>query len=387
MPARRMRVLVVSDVSGYMPGGVPAETVRLLAGLRERGHAVALAGDIALGGAGVGHFPISIPTGPSLGGELQAALDAFRPDLVHVMAMGSRGISRIAPTLAPHPWVFTCHSAPPYERKLAHFHGHEGLHYGARFIRYLPNTLAWRWLLRRQVMPHVIVHSAFVREIVERYGSRAEHTSLIPLAYQPDDQAATGQPQPFGSAPQIVTVGGIAHTKGQHDMIRALAAIVRDYPAVRYKMIGEVRDPSYAAFLHRTIARLGLQSNVQLLEGLSHARKNEELARADLYVQPSHEEGFCLAFIEAAGVVGRLIGTDTGAIRAICEGDQAARVVPVRSPERISAALLTLLKTPPEPEALRRRRSRLGDSFGWPHYLLRHEELYARVTERAQRLP
>jgi glycosyltransferase involved in cell wall biosynthesis len=233
-------------------------------------------------------------------------------------------------------------------------------------------------------MPHVIVHSEFVREIVERYGSRAEHTSLIPLAYQAHDQSSTREPQAIGSAPQIVTVGGIAHTKGQHDMLAALPVIVRDYPALQYKMIGEVRDPSYAAFLHRTIARLGLQSNVQLLEGLSDARKNEALARADLYLQPSHEEGFCLAFIEAAGVVARLVGTDTGAIRAICEGDEAARVVPVRSPERIGAAVLTLFKTAPDPQALRRLTSRLAERFGWPQYLSRHEELYARMTDRAQ---
>ena len=61
-------------------------------------------------------------------------------------------------------------------------------------------------------------------------------------------------------------------------------------------------------------------------------------------------------------------------------------MVPVRSPEHMSAAVLTLLKTAPAPDALRRRMSRLGERFGWPTYLSRHEELYARLADRAQPL-
>ena len=41
-----MRILILSDVSGFMPGGVPAETRELIAGLARRGHEVAFAGDV-----------------------------------------------------------------------------------------------------------------------------------------------------------------------------------------------------------------------------------------------------------------------------------------------------------------------------------------------------
>src|SRR5438477_8660958 len=125
-----MRVLVISDVTGYMQGGVPAETVHLVRGLASRGHAVALAGDIVPQGAEAArHLPISVPGDHRLAQQVQHALQAFSPDVVHVMAMSSRGIVRIAPVLRATPWIMTCHALPPQERKLRWFHASEPLHY------------------------------------------------------------------------------------------------------------------------------------------------------------------------------------------------------------------------------------------------------------------
>ncbi len=374
-----MRVLVVSDVSGYMPGGVPAETVHLLKGLRARGHDVAIAGDIALGGEGIGHYAITLPVGERIIEELQAALAKFRPDIVHVMAMSAPGIARLQSLLATQAWLFTCHSAPPYERKVAWFHANETLHYAARALRYLPNTLLWRWVLSRQVMPAVVVHSAFVRDIVVRYGCHPDRAVIIPLGYDALTQSVEWVRAPIGDAPQFVTVAGIAHTKGQHDAIAALAQVVRRYPRACHRFIGEARDPSYTAFLNERIERLGLRHNVEFLHGLSNADKDALLCKAHVYVQPSHEEGFCLAFIEAAAIVPRLVGTATGAIRAMCEGDPLAAAVPARAPDALAAAILKLLDCEAAHSALTVRSRRLADVFAWSSYINAHEALYDRV--------
>ena len=128
-----MRVLIVSDVTGYMHGGVPAETVALVRGLAGAGHVVALAGDVVPRGAEAAqHLPVTVPTGAALRDEVRRARDAFRPDVIHVMAMSSRGLAQLAPVLAGGPWLLTCHSLPPHERKLPRWHGSEPLHYAAR---------------------------------------------------------------------------------------------------------------------------------------------------------------------------------------------------------------------------------------------------------------
>jgi glycosyltransferase involved in cell wall biosynthesis len=373
-----MRVLVVSDVSGYMPGGVPAETVKLLRGLAARGHAMALAGDIPLGGEGVSHYSLTLPARTALAAEVSVAMQAFLPDVVHVIAMSSPGVARLEPVLRGTPWLFTCHSAPPHERKLAYFHAHEALHYLARWLRFLPNTLAWRWLLSRQAMPWVVVHSAAVRDIVVRYGCAADRAVLIPLSHA-GDWPSPSPMRAVGDAPVIATVGGVAHTKGQHDMVEALAEVARRHPHVRYRMIGERRDPSYAAYLRARIEALGLGERVEWIEGLRAPEVAAALAEADLYVQPSHEEGFCLAFIEAAGVVPRLVGTDTGTIPAMCDGDSAALCVASRAPERLAADVLQLLALDPAPGTVAARRERLATRFGDASYLDAHEALYACV--------
>ena len=370
---------MVSDVTGWMPGGVPAETRHLLEGLAARGHAVAYAGDVPLAGNEVAHYPIDVPTHAGLGGQLVATLDAVRPDLVHVMAMGSRGLAHIAPVLRRWPWICTCHSVPPHERKVPLFHGHEGLHYAARSLRFAPNALAWRWLLGRGVIPHLIVHSAFVNDVVVRYGAARDRVTVVALGADPA-QVAPSPRLDAGRAPVIVTVAGLAHTKGQHDAVAALPAIAEHHPGVRYIMVGEVRDASYADFIDRLAQRLRVSERVHRMHGLTKAELVSTLQSADLYVQPSHEEGFCLAFIEAAAIVPRLVGTPTGAIAAIAQDDPDMRVVPARAPAAMASAAIELLAGKPAPDAMPRRATRLHDRFAWSRYLDAHERLYARVA-------
>jgi len=377
-----MRILIVSDVSGHMRGGVPAETAQLIRGLAARGHETALAGDIPVpGGEAARHFPVAVPTGPRLGAQLREAIATFAPDFIHVMAMSSTGVAQLSPLLRSHAWALTCHSVPPHERKLAALHGNESAHYAARSLRFLANSLAWRWLFRRRAMPHVIVHSEWVRDVVIRYGYDQDRISLISLGCEEGSKAPVRRLRSdFPDGPHIVSTGGIAHTKGQHDAITAMAEVRRRFPNLRYQMIGEVRDRSYVAFLHELTERLQLRDCVRITPNLPHDLKQQALERADLYLQPSHEEGFCLAYIEAAAIVPRLVGTDTGAIRLISEDDAAARVVPVRQPPELAQAIEGLLALPVTEDLMASRVRRLNERFGRDRYLDAHEAIYRRLA-------
>lgn len=383
-----MRILILSDVTGYMKGGVPAETRQLITGLAARGHAVALVNDIALSGAEVAeHFPIAIPTDARLAPALQSAVAAFAPDVVHVMAMSSRGIARIAPFLQSRPWVMTSHSLPPGEQKLAGFHGNEALHYGLRYLRFFVNGLAWRWLMSSGTIPEVVVHSRHMQEMAVRYGQRRDRMSIIPLGHAALAAAtAPRSSRAIGTAPRLVTVGGLAHTKGLHDMVIAVEKLRNDFPDLTYRIIGEMRDASYVSYLRALIDRLSLQGHVQIEQELSDGEKLAALQAADVYVQPSHEEGFCLSYIEAATIVPRLVGADTGAIAAISADDSGARVVPVADPAALAAQVRALLRSDLPGDLAQRRIERLDRTFAWESYLDAHEALYARLIGR-EKLP
>jgi len=380
-----MRILVMSDVTGFMRGGVPIETARLIRGLRARDHEVAFMGDTPIGDTEpVHHFPLSLPTDRTLSLRLREAVKAFKPDLVHVIAMNSRAIAVIAPLLRSLPWAFTCHSVSPYERKAPYLHWNDTAHYAVRSLRFAANTFAWKWLFRSGLIAHAVVHSQFVEDTIRRYGQPVNRISLIPLGYEAVANV-NGSPRVAKSdGPlRLLTIGGIAHTKGYHDALTALAALHRVFPQIEYEIIGEIRDPSYARFLEAMLDKLKLRGSVRIFVNASDAEKNEALRRSDIYLQPSHEEGFCLAYIEAAAIVPLLVGTDTGAIRLISTNDAGARVVPVGQPARLADAICELSAISLPADLLLQRRARLASNFAWSKYLDAHESLYVRLCQQA----
>jgi glycosyltransferase involved in cell wall biosynthesis len=225
-----------------------------------------------------------------------------------------------------------------------------------------------------------VAHSRFVQGLLTRYGYRAENVSVIPLGFGP---TSSDGPLPVRTGPKeglrLLTVAGVTHTKGQHDVIAALPALCDRFGSVEYRMVGEVRDKTYVAYLHKLAASLGVSQCLTITPNVSEAEKLQALSTADVYVQPSHEEGFCLAYIEAAAVVPRLVGADTGAIAAISADDEGARVVPVRSPKAIAAAVIDLLERPLPAALMQQRIERLGRSFGWDAYTAAHENLYRKL--------
>ncbi len=374
-----MRILIVSDVSSWMPGGVPAETRDLINGLAGRGHAIAFAGDAPLQGAqAAGHFVITIPIAADFGEQVRRAIATFEPDVVHVICMSSRGVLALLPVLGSRRWLLTVHSVPPYERRFGRWHAHEGPHYAARALRFLPHAIAWRWILRSGKIPGVVVHSDFVARVMARYGLPEARTHLVPLPFHARPGERVGTPARTGADELLlVTVAGLAHTKGQHDVLRALPALLRRFPRLRYQMIGEVRDESYVRWLTRLAGDLGIADRLLITPDLAHDAKASALARADLYVQPSHEEGFCLAYAEAAALVGRLVGANAGAIAAMSRDDPGAIVVPVRAPGAIADAVARLLVTDLPAGHMAERAARLSARFSYDDYLLAHERLYA----------
>lgn len=373
-----MRILIVSDVTSWMPGGVPAETRDLINGLVGRGHDVALASDSPLRGAAARHFEITIPVTSSFGDQLRGILVTFQPDFVHVICMSSKGVLTLTRILRSHRWSLTVHSIPPYERKLRLWHGHERLHYAARSLRFLANTLAWQWIFRLGRIPSVIVHSKFVFGAVARYGFPKDRIALILLPFHPGPAVISAAADANRSdGVSLVTVAGLAHTKGQHDVVKALPSLLKRFPGLSYQLIGEIRDDTYVRWLGDIARELGVADHVRITPDLSQEDKAAVLARADVYVQPSHEEGFCLAFAEAAAVVARLVGTDAGAIAAMSRDDPGARVVAPRDPEAIAHAVASVLEVDLPSTHMADRAERLAARFSYEGYLQAHEARYA----------
>jgi glycosyltransferase involved in cell wall biosynthesis len=125
----------------------------------------------------------------------------------------------------------------------------------------------------------------------------------------------------------VLTVGGIVPHKGQDVMIEVVARLARWRPNVRFINIGPVRDQEYYRTLKAKAAAAGVVDRCVFVLGADSPTVAEFYNACDVYVQPSREEGFCMAALEAISCGRRVVGTNTGAMPEYIVGAGAGAVV------------------------------------------------------------
>ncbi len=374
-----MRVLFLSGLTGFGLGGAQTEFIRLVDGIRRLDVIAGCAIDHLPGEiSGAVHFPLEYPPGQNAGRQVADAVAQFKPDCVHLVGGGIGFLRSVDSLSLSVPWVFTAHNLPPFERIFPHVYGNNSLHYFLRGVRALPNVIAWKKFLRGGGFRNVIAHGSVVAGHLEKYGCPAGKIVVIPFGCDLPPDVTTAEPSPFlaDAEPKILTVAGFAHHKGIHDYLNAIKLLTVDYPKLAYRVIGNARDEGYWKFLHRRVEELQLNQNVQFFRNASDAVRRAALSSATLYVQPSHEEGFCLAFFEAAMMVPRILGTRTGEMAAVVREDSAGRVVEPMDVAGLERETRELLRVEVSGEDLLRRRNQLLEGYSWGKYLEGHLRAY-----------
>jgi glycosyltransferase involved in cell wall biosynthesis len=125
----------------------------------------------------------------------------------------------------------------------------------------------------------------------------------------------------------VLTVGGIVPHKGQDVMIEVVARLASRRPNVRFINIGPVRDREYYLALKAKAAAAGIVDRCLFVLEADSGTVAEFYNACDVYVQPSREEGFCMAALEAISCGRRVVGTNTGAMSEYIVGADAGIVV------------------------------------------------------------
>lgn len=383
---RPMRVLYVSGLTGFGVGGARTEEIRLVRGMADRGLQVALANDVLPPDLqGIEHLHIDYPPRDRAAAQIAHAVEAFQPDLVHAMGGGVRFFIACTQALRNSTWILTTHNMPPAERIFTRLHGFDRLHFFARDLVAYPSVRASAQFLRRANFARVICHSRTVAKRLQAMGCAPDKISEIPFGSEIGKiaEGSTGAASlfPVDAWPKIMTVAGLAHHKGQLDGIRLIRRLVPDFPRIAYRIVGTSRDSRFRSYLRHTIEKFDLTGQIQILEEVKDPEKFAALSQADLYLQPSREEGFCIALMEAAMFCSRLLGTDTGAISSMIADDPASRVVAPGDLNALTHAARELLKIDCGSQALQRRREELARRYSWENYLDQHEAVYSRVLE------
>jgi glycosyltransferase involved in cell wall biosynthesis len=138
----------------------------------------------------------------------------------------------------------------------------------------------------------------------------------------------------------LLCVASLVRRKGQDVLLRALARL-RCF-CWRLLLVGPARDAAFAGRLRRLARDLGIEGRI-VFEGAVGASRLARFYRvADLFVLPSHYEGYGIAVAEAAAYGLPVVASDAGAIREAIVGAWH-RLVPPGDAVALADALRSFL--------------------------------------------
>ncbi len=177
----------------------------------------------------------------------------------------------------------------------------------------------------------------------------------------------------------ISVIANLIAYKGHRDLLAALALIKDRLPA-QWRLLAIGRDDGIGAELKASAQALDVAGNILWLGERSDV--DELLAASDIFVLPSHQEGFSNALLEAMAARLPVVASDIGGNRDAVIENETGFLVPVRDPRALAAAILSLANS----AELRRGLGEAGRRRVEQHFSLqacvdRYERLYRALGE------
>ena len=214
----------------------------------------------------------------------------------------------------------------------------------------------------------VLANSRGIAELARAHGAgetRVVHLgAALGTTPRPSRNAGLGGRAARAGAPTLVTVAHLIARKRHTDVLRALAVLSQRHPTLRYAIVGE--GPERTA-LEGLAARLGVAERVEFHGQLPPAAAIEQVRRCTLFVMPSTEEAFGVAYVEAMAGGLPAIGCrgEPGPEEIAAAGD-GFMLVPPGDIERLTQRIDELLSDPQRlREASQRARETVAANFTW----------------------
>jgi phosphatidylinositol alpha-1,6-mannosyltransferase len=152
-----------------------------------------------------------------------------------------------------------------------------------------------------------------------------------------------------GDAPLLLTVARVVPHKGQDMGIRAVAALRRDFPELRYIIVGQGPDEDRLRALAK---ELGVSDRVGFVGAMRDDELPEAYATSTIYLGASRvesaidAEGFGISFVEAAASGIPSVAGDSGGVRSAVRDGETGLVVRPTDLDAIADAIRSLLLNP-----------------------------------------
>ena len=144
-----------------------------------------------------------------------------------------------------------------------------------------------------------------------------------------EDSMVLNQQKEFdGKIKKAVFVGRISRKKGAVDLYE----LAKRFPDITFELIGDMSEE---------ISKMQKSENIAVLGAMKHEILIEHLDSADLFIFPSHSEGFSLALTEAMARGLPIVATDVGANKDMLS-DGCGLVTDVGDVDAMEKAILSL---------------------------------------------
>ena len=180
-------------------------------------------------------------------------------------------------------------------------------------------------------------------------------------------------------APVAVCVSNFFGYKGHGDLVASIATVTGEFPDATFVFIG--RDGGSLEATRAAARDLGVLPRIRFAG--HRADVPDFLRAADLFVHPSHQEGFSNAILEAMAAGLPVVACDVGGnAEAVVDG-KTGRLVPPRCPGRLAEAISGLLRDEGKRRAMGEAgKRRAGERFSLVRMVAEVEAMYGSLAPR-----
>lgn len=189
------------------------------------------------------------------------------------------------------------------------------------------------------------------RDYLVARGIGADTITIVGPGVDPDsfaagDRAKVRQRHEWGDAPVVAMMAKQTARKGFDLLLGAMSQVWRDYPDTHLLLAG-ARTP-YSEQITSIIRRLPQiqQEKVTVVDDFDEDEKADLLSACDVFVLPSGEESFGIAFIEAWACAKPVIGVHAGAVPSVIDAGQDGLLVKDGDTDGLAAAIIEMLDKP-----------------------------------------
>lgn len=240
--------------------------------------------------------------------NMKKTIESDNPDLIHLCSSCSRyGLMRdylCVNALKRKPFVFHCHCNIGDQAK-------------TKFSRYLLKKITKK-------SKRVIVLNSSSKSIIERID--AEKALLVPNFVE--DVEILPPHYTSQHIEKVLFVGHVKQSKGIEELFRMALALEH----ITFNIVGPVQE------LPKEIS---MPSNVNLIGEVDQSSVKGYMAESDVFVFPSHTEGFANVMLEAMEAGLPILATDVGSNRDMIE-DKGGLIVPVNDYNNLIESIIKM---------------------------------------------